>query len=58
MLVQEKGPKRMYRIVLYFRFTLSYSVFVKAHSREEAERIALKKHPDAMGIDRSPFPQN
>lgn len=50
--------KLIYRVVLKFDFELTRSVFVKAKNREAAERLALKRNPTAIKVDRSPFPQN
>jgi hypothetical protein len=53
-----KQKLHMYRVVLAFEFGVTRSVFVKAKSRETAEKRALRRNPTAIGIDRSPFPQN
>jgi hypothetical protein len=50
--------KRLHRIVLKYPGGLSHSVFIRAHTREQAERRALRQNPKSTGIDRSPYPQS
>jgi hypothetical protein len=50
--------KRVHRVVLRFPKGLSHSVFVRAYTRSEAEKRALRQNPKASGIDRSPYPQS
>jgi len=37
---------------------LTRSVFIKASNRQEAEQRALRRYKDAVGVDRSFYPQN
>ena len=50
--------KRLHRIVLQFPMGVTHSVFVRAYTRDQAEKRALRQNPKATGIDRSPFPQS
>lgn len=50
--------KRMHRVSLKYPMGLTRSVFVKARGTADAERVALEKNPDAIGIDRSLYPHN
>lgn len=54
----ETTKKQVYRVVLRFPPGITRSVFVKERSRAKAEKAALRKYPDATGIDRLPHPQN
>jgi hypothetical protein len=54
----KKRPKSNYRVVLQYRHGITHSVFIKARTREEAEKRALRRYPEAIQIDRSPFPLN
>lgn len=58
MIEQKMRNKRVHRIVLKFPMGLSHSVFVRAYTRSEAEKRALRQNPKASGIDRSPYPQS
>jgi hypothetical protein len=49
---------RMYRVVLVFPLGETKSVFVKAKNQRGAERRALRKYPNAIQVDRSPYPQS
>jgi hypothetical protein len=53
-----KQKEQVYRVVLAFPLSVTRSVFVRAKSRETAEKRALRRNPKAIGIDRSPFPLN
>jgi hypothetical protein len=50
--------EQVYRVTLVFPLGVNRSVFVKAPNRTKAERRALKKYPNAIHVDRSPFPQS
>jgi hypothetical protein len=50
--------KQLYRVVLKYDFAMTRSVFIRATSRKEAERRALKRYPTAIGIDHSFYPSN
>jgi hypothetical protein len=54
----ETTKKQVYRVVLRFPPGITRSVFVKERSRAKAEKAALRKYPDAIRVDRSPYPQN
>ena len=53
-----RKKEQVYRVTLIFPLGVTRSVFVKANSREKAERRALRKYSTAIHVDRSPFPQN
>ena len=53
-----KTKRQLYRVVLVFPLSITHSVFVKERSRTKAEEYALRKYPNAIRVDRSPFPQN
>lgn len=50
--------KQVYRVVLRYNLEMTRSVFIRATSRSEAERIALKRYRDAIGIERTMYPIN
>lgn len=54
--MSRRKQKRVHRIYLRFPYGLSYSVFVRAYDRAEAEEKALKQHSDALGVNRSEIP--
>lgn len=58
MIVSRKNQKRVHRVVLKFPLGLTHSVFVRAYTRSEAEKKALRQNPDAIGVDYDPFPQS
>jgi hypothetical protein len=58
MIVVESLMTSLYRVVLKYKFGLSRSVFIRASSRSEAERRALRRYRDAVGIDRTMYPLN
>jgi hypothetical protein len=58
MIDQTKRTKRVHRVVLKFPMGLTHSVFIRAYTRSEAEKRALRQNPKSTGIDRSPYPQS
>ncbi len=54
----KKEQKRIHRVVLKFPLGLTSSVFIRSRDREDAERRALRQHPEAVGIDHPHYPQS
>lgn len=50
--MQKKSSKQVFPIVVEFESGATRTVKVKAVTREQAERRALKFHPTAVGIKR------
>lgn len=50
--------RKMFRVVLKYDLGLTRSVFIRAMTRDEAERRALRRYPSAIAIDHSFYPQN
>jgi hypothetical protein len=48
--VQSKKASRVYQITLVYENNLTRDVKVRAKSREVAERRALKRNPNAIGV--------
>lgn len=51
--VRVKASKKVHTITLVYENNLTRTVKVKASSREIAERRALKRNPNALGVQRS-----
>lgn len=51
--MQKKSRKEVFNIPLEFRNGVTRNVRVKASSRENAEKRALKFNPAAVGVKRS-----
>ena len=50
--MRPKPSKRLYNIVLVFANDVTRTVKVKASDRDIAERRALKRHPNAVAVNR------
>lgn len=51
--MQSKKASRVYQITLVYENNLTRDVKVRAKSREVAERRAMKRNPNAIGIQRA-----
>lgn len=51
--MQQKKASRVYSITLVYENNLTRDVKVRAKSREVAEKRALKRHPNAIGVKRA-----
>ena len=58
MTISVASRKQLYRVVLKYNLELTRSVFIRATSRSDAERIALKRYRNAIGIERTMYPIN
>lgn len=52
-MVRVKGAKKLHTITLVYENNMTRTVQVKASNRDVAERRALKRNPNAVGVKRA-----